>query len=160
MRGGPFPLMNTKKTTNRIALLLLLSLPALAADQASDVVTYRQIVMKAMAAHMKGVSMIATHEIASRAQLAAHAEALHAMSVGLTAYFPKTTAPDRIYSESKPAIWQRWGEFEAAAKTFERASAQLVAASKGKDDHALAAAVDTTNRACGACHKQFREEHD
>jgi cytochrome c556 len=148
------------KLTKRTALLLLLSLPALAADQAADVVKYRQTVMKAMGAHMKAVSMIATHEITGRPQLTAHAEALHSMSVGLTAFFPKTTAPDKIYSESKPAIWQRWREFEAAAKTFERDSAQLVAASKGKDDHALAAAVDTTNRACGGCHKQFREEHD
>jgi cytochrome c556 len=154
MRGGPFPFMK------RIALLLSLTIPALAADQASDLVKYRLSVMKAMAAHMKAVSMIATKQIANRSQLRGHAEAVHAMSTGLTAFFPKSTAPDKIYSESRPAIWQRWKEFEAAAKTLERDSANLVAASKGKDDHALAAAVDTTNKACAACHKDFREEHD
>jgi len=44
----------------RIALFLTLTLPALAADQAIDIVKYRQMVMKAMSAHMKAVSMIAT----------------------------------------------------------------------------------------------------
>ena len=144
----------------RIALLLVFTLPALGADQAVDLVKYRQTVMKAMSAHMKAVSMIATKQIGNRSQLAGHAAAVHSMAVGLTTFFPKSTGPDKIYSESRPAIWQRWTEFEAAAKTLERDSANLVAAAKGKDDRALAAAVDTTNKACGGCHKQFREEHD
>ena len=157
MRGGPFPLMTRLK---RIALLLSLTIPALGADQAADIVKYRQTVMKAMGAHMKAVSMIATKQIGNRSQLAGHAAAVRSLAAGLTAFFPKSTSPDKIYSESRPAIWQHWSDFEAAAKTLERDSANLVAAAKGKDEHALAAAVDTTNKACGGCHKQFREEHD
>jgi cytochrome c556 len=162
MHGGPFHVMK------RIALLLLfLSLPAFAAaerrpstDQAADVVKYRQSVMKAMGSHMKALSLIAAKQVSARSQLAGHAEAVHAMSVGLTDFFPPTTAPDKVHSEAKAAIWQRWREFEAAAKSLERESAQLAAAAKGKDEKKLAAALDATNQACGSCHKAFREEHD
>jgi cytochrome c556 len=159
MHGGPFHVMK------RIALLLLLSLPALAAsekapsvDQPSDMVKYRQTVMKAMGAHMKALSMISAKQVSGRAQASGHAEAVRAMSVGLVSLFPKTTARDKVHSEARPAVWVRWSEFEAAAKTLERESAQLATAANGKDDRKLAAALDATNKACGACHKQFREE--
>ncbi|MCU1347821.1 MAG: cytochrome [Acidobacteria bacterium] len=154
MHGGPFHVMR------RIAFLLLLSLPAGAADKPADVVKYRQSVMKAMGAHLTALSLVAKKQVSGRSQLASHAEAVRAMSAGLAAFFPKGTGPDTVKSEAKPAIWERWSEFEAAAKTLERDSALLAAAANEKDGTLLAARLDATGKACAGCHKQFRQEHD
>lgn len=144
----------------RIALVVLFSLPALAADKPADVVKYRQSVMKAMASHMTAISLVAKRQISDRSQLAAHAEALHAMSAGLTGFFPKDSGPEKVKSEASPAIWQHWSEFETAAKVLERESARLAATAKGSDEKLLAARLVAAGKACAACHDQFRQEHD
>jgi len=62
---------------------------------------------------------------------------------------PKTAA--------KPEIWQKWPEFEAAAKNLTTQSEKLRDTAKTGDSAATQAVVQTFGRqACGTCHTPFR----
>jgi cytochrome c556 len=58
---------------------------------------------------------------------------------------------------AKPEIWQKWPEFEAAAKTLEMESVKLRDTAKTADKAATEALVkDFGRKACGTCHQPFR----
>jgi cytochrome c556 len=58
---------------------------------------------------------------------------------------------------AKPEIWQKWPEFEAAAKNLTTQSEQLRDTAKTGDSAATQAVVQTFGRqACGTCHTPFR----
>jgi len=132
-------------------ILLVLATLSIAADAPDAVVKYRQTVMKSLGAHMNAMSMIVVKkQIASRAQLAAHAEAVHLVSAGIVELFP---VPDKTKSSAKPEIWTRFAEFKAAAAKLERESARL---SQLKDPKAFDAQFQVVANACEECHDKFR----
>ncbi len=58
---------------------------------------------------------------------------------------------------AKPEIWQKWPEFEAAAKNFETKAVALRDTAKANNAEATQAMVKDFGRtACGACHTPFR----
>jgi cytochrome c556 len=58
---------------------------------------------------------------------------------------------------AKPEIWQKWPEFEAAAKNLKTQSEKLRDTAKTGDQAATQAVVQTFGRnACGTCHTPFR----
>jgi len=58
---------------------------------------------------------------------------------------------------AKPEIWQKWPEFEAAAKNLENRAAALRDQAVAKDGAAVTTNVATFGReACGTCHTPFR----
>jgi cytochrome c556 len=58
---------------------------------------------------------------------------------------------------AKPEIWQKWPEFEAAAKNLRMQSEKLRDTAKTGDATATQAVVQTFGRqACGTCHTPFR----
>ena len=58
---------------------------------------------------------------------------------------------------AKPEIWQKWPEFEAAAKNLRTQSEKLRDTAKTGDAAATQAVVQTFGRnACGTCHTPFR----
>jgi cytochrome c556 len=58
---------------------------------------------------------------------------------------------------AKPEIWQKWPEFEAAAKNLENRSATLRDQAMAKDGAAVTTTVASFGRdACGTCHTPFR----
>src|SRR5882757_5829310 len=96
----------------RFLIVLLMAGPALAADQASDVVKYRQSVMKAMSAHMTAMSLVVKKQVSDRSQLTAHAAAVRDLSAGMAAFFPPDTNPAKVRTSAKSEIWQHFPEFE------------------------------------------------
>ena len=150
MRGGPFFAMK------RIVIVLLLSVPALAADNPADVVKYRQSVMKAMGADMTAMSLVAKKQISDRSQLAAHAAAVRDLSAGLPAFFPRGTGSDRTKTAAKNEVWQRAAEFQAASAKLQRESAALTDAARRGDANAFDAQFENVANACAACHRTFR----
>jgi cytochrome c556 len=149
MRGGPFFM-------KRILMILAIAVPALAADQPSDIVKYRQSVMKAMAAHMTSMSLIVKKQISDRSQLAAHAAALRDLSGGLPKFFPRGTGNDKTKTAAKNEVWQRFGEFEEASLKLQRESNLLAEAAKRGDGKAFDAQFENVANACGGCHRTFR----
>ena len=69
--------------------------------------------------------------------------------------FPEGTLTDK--SKAKPDVWQKWPEFEAAAKKMETEAVKLRDASKAKNAQLTQDIVkDFGRNACGACHTPFR----
>jgi cytochrome c556 len=140
----------------RFLFVIVIAFPALAADQAADVVKYRQSVMKAMAAHMTAMSLVVKKQVSDRSQLAAHAAALRDLSGGLTKFFPRGTGSDKTKTAAKNEIWQRFPEFESGFAKLQRESAALADAAKRSDAKAFDAQFENAANACAACHRTFR----
>ncbi|MEA2327994.1 MAG: hypothetical protein QOE68_2953 [Thermoanaerobaculia bacterium] len=140
----------------RFLFVLLIAIPALAADQASDLVKYRQSVMKAMAAHMTSMSLVVKKQISDRSQLAAHAAALRDLSDGLPRFFPRGTGSDKARTAAKNDVWQRFPEFEAAFVKLQHESSALAESAKRGDGKAFDAQFENVANACASCHRTFR----
>jgi cytochrome c556 len=73
----------------------------------------------------------------------------------IPALFPRGSGTDASYA--KPEIWERWSEFEAAARNMEAKALQLKDAAAKRDTAAVQAIVPSFGReACGTCHTPFR----
>lgn len=60
-------------------------------------------------------------------------------------------------SKAKPEVWQKWAEFEQAAKAMQMESEKLRDAARAKNKAQVEAIVkDFGRNACGACHTPFR----
>lgn len=87
--------------------------------------------------------------------VAVNAEALSLHAQRIPSLFPEGSLTDK--SKAKPDIWQKWPEFEAAAKNLENRAGKLRDQAVAKDAAAVTATVGTFGReACGACHTPFR----
>jgi len=70
--------------------------------------------------------------------------------------FPKGSLTDQ--SKAKPDIWEKWDDFEKAAKNLEAWAEKLRDTAKTKDVAATEAVVkDFGRNACGTCHTPFRQ---
>ena len=138
------------------SIILALALLSLAADSPQAIVKYRQSSMKSMGAHMSAMSLVVKHEISSRADLAAHAEAIHALSHDLVEWFPAGSGPDKIQSDAKQAIWQQMPKFKREAQKLELESAKLAQLAKKNDAKAFEAQFKVVADTCDNCHNTFR----
>jgi cytochrome c556 len=139
-----------KLTIAAFALLLL------AADDPGAIVKYRQASMKALGQHMTACSLVVKHEIASRADLAAHAAAIAETSKNLPQWFPAGTGSDRVRTDAKPDIWRRRKDFEASAARLQREAAKLAAIARTSDAKAFDAQFKVVGESCNQCHDAFR----
>jgi len=140
----------------RILFVLMIAFPALAIDQPSDIVKYRQSVMKAMAAHMTSMSLVVKKQVSDRSHLAAHAAAVRDLSGGLPKFFPRGTGSDKTKTAAKNEVWQRFAEFEAASLKLQRESEVLAEAAKRGDGKAFDAQFENVANTCAGCHRTFR----
>jgi len=134
----------------------LIALLFLAADSPEAIVKYRQASMKSMGSHMSAMSLVVKHQISSRADLAAHAEAIHGVSRSLAGLFPVGSGPDKVKSGAKPAIWQEMAEFHHDAEELEQQSAKLAALAKKGDAKAFDEQFKVVGETCNDCHNSFR----
>ena len=87
--------------------------------------------------------------------VAVNAEALSLHAQRITSLFPEGSLTEK--SKAKPDIWQKWPEFQAAAKNLENRAGTLRDQAVAKDAAAVTTTVGTFGRdACGACHTPFR----
>jgi cytochrome c556 len=88
--------------------------------------------------------------------VAVNAETMALNAEHIPTLFPKGSLTDK--SKAKPEIWDKFSEFEAAAKNFETKSAELRDAARAKDQAKVEALVkDFGRQACGTCHTPFRQ---
>jgi cytochrome c556 len=88
--------------------------------------------------------------------VAVNAETIAVSAPHIPPLFPAGSMTDQ--SKAKPEIWQKWPEFEAAAKNLETLSEKLRDAARAKDAAGVeAAAKEFGPKACGACHTPFRQ---
>jgi cytochrome c556 len=118
-----------------------------------DVVAERQRLMKLHGALWKDVQDKAKAGNIEGVAVSAEAMALSAQRI--PGVFPQGSLTEK--SKAKPEVWQKFPEFEAAAKNFETESVKLRDAANTKNAVATQAVIkDFGRNACGTCHTPFR----
>ena len=56
-----------------------------------------------------------------------------------------------------PAVYEQPDKFKQAADRFQSEASKLASMGKGADEAAVKAQIGTVNKACAACHDDFRE---
>jgi cytochrome c556 len=142
-----------------LSSLIVLALVSIAAAQAAapmggDPVANRQRLMKLVGANWADIQ--AKVKAGNTDAVAVNAETIAVMATHIPSFFPAGSATD--VSNAKPEIWEKWADFQAAAKTLESMAENLRDASRAKDGAAVEAAVKEFGaKACGACHTPFRK---
>lgn len=120
---------------------------------ADDTVAARQRLMKNVGGNWTDIQNKAKANNIEAIAVNAEALSLHAQRI--VAYFPEGSLTDK--SKAKPEIWQKWGDFQAAAMNLETRAARLRDTALTKNADATQAIVkDFGREACGACHTPFR----
>jgi cytochrome c556 len=136
------------------ALTLAGSAVAQMAKSPDEIVAERQRFMKLNGASWKDVQDKLKAGLPVE-MIAVNAETMAQNGLRITSYFPPGSMTDK--SKAKPEIWQKWSDFEAAAKTMTAESEKLREAAMAKNADAVQAiAKDFGRNACGTCHQPFR----
>jgi cytochrome c556 len=118
-----------------------------------EAVAERQKLMKANGEAWKGAQ--AKMKAGDLAGVAADADRMANNAKKVPALFPPGSLEGK--TAAKPEIWQKWGEFEGAAKNFEMEAGKLRDTAKTGNKAATEAVVkDFGKKACGTCHTPFR----
>ena len=118
-----------------------------------DPVADRQRLMKLNGASWKDIQD--KHKAGNIEAIVVNAETMAINAQHIPSLFPKDSLSDK--SAAKPEIWQKWSEFESAAKNLETWAVKLRDAAKNKNgDEVQAIAKDFGRNACGTCHTPFR----
>jgi cytochrome c556 len=119
-----------------------------------DVVADRQRVMKLQGASWADIQ--AKAKAGNIEAIAVNAETLALTAQQIPTLFPEGSLTEK--SKAKPEVWQKWAEFEAAAKNLETQAAKLRDAARAKNEQLTQDLVkDFGRQACGTCHTPFRQ---
>jgi cytochrome c556 len=153
--------MELRRVRTRVILgsLVVLAVVGCATGQTTtmtgsgDPVADRQRLMKNNGANWAEIQ--AKVKAGNAEAVAVNAEALSLHAQRIPGLFPEGSLTDK--SKAKPDIWQKWPEFQAAAKNLENRAGTLRDQAVAKDAAAVTATVATFGRdACGTCHTPFR----
>ena len=118
-----------------------------------ETVAERQRLMKLHAALWKDLQD--KHKAGQIDAMPVSAEALALNAKRIPSLFPEGTMTEK--SKAKPEIWQKWPEFESAARMLESESVTLRDSATAKNASAVDEQMKTFGRnACGTCHTPFR----
>ncbi|MHA1151740.1 MAG: c-type cytochrome [Alphaproteobacteria bacterium] len=141
------------------AVLLGLASQAQAVNEPENVIKYRQSVMKAINGHTGAIVGVVKGEVNYVDHVTAHAQGINAMSKLLPGLFPSGTSQmESAKTRALPAIWDDFSKFEAAAKTLEVESAKMIVVAASGDLGAIGDQLQNIGKACGGCHKPFRQK--
>jgi cytochrome c556 len=119
-----------------------------------DVVADRQRLMKLNGASWADVQ--AKAKAGNIEGIAVNAETMALNAEHIPALFPQGSLTEK--SKAKPEIWQKWAEFEQAAKKMQAESEKLRDAARAKNAQLTQDIVkDFGKNACGTCHTPFRQ---
>ena len=119
-----------------------------------DVVADRQRLMKLNGASWKDAQD--KFKAGNVEAIVVNAETMAINAEHIPLLFPKGSLTDK--SNAKPDIWEKWDDFEKAAKNLEAWAEKLRDTAKTKDVAATEAVVkDFGRNACGTCHTPFRQ---
>jgi cytochrome c556 len=120
---------------------------------AAEIVAERQRLMKLNGASWADAQ--AKFKAGNIEGIAVNAETMAMNAREIPKLFPEGSMTPE--SKAKPEIWQKWSEFDADVKNFQKLSEQLRDASKSKNAAATEAIMkDFGREACGTCHTPFR----
>jgi cytochrome c556 len=142
-----------KRVLGAFGAALLVGSAALSHEGATGIVKQRMDEME----HIGRVVKRINERLKSKrglADIARDAEEVRASASRIPSLFP----PGRRdgHSEAKPAVWERWPEFEAASRALVDESEKLAAAARSGQEAAITEQFRATTRACSGCHDVFR----
>ena len=120
----------------------------------ADVIEKRQQAMKGNSADAKAIK--AAVESKDYATIETKAKDIMGTAEKIPGLFPKGSTTGK--TKALPEIWEKPDDFAKAAKNLSKATGELAAAAKAKDDAAVGEKVKAVSGACGGCHKAFRAE--
>lgn len=133
-----------------------------AAQMGESAIKERKAVMKSNSKNNKVVTAYAKKGKGSAEDVAKAAKVLVANANKLAGLFPKgTSLKDAMgKTRAKPDIWMQMPKFEAALDNFKSASQKLASAAESGNKNAIVAAAGDVRKACGGCHKPFRQKKE
>ena len=118
-----------------------------------QVVTERQRLMKLQGANME--ILRAKIRVGNFDAIPVNVETLVVTSQQIPQLFPEGSLSDK--SRAKPAIWEKWSEFEGYASSLQTQAMKVADLARTKDKAGTLAAVAEMGRStCVACHDAFR----
>lgn len=140
-----------------VGLGMVLSLPAFA-DNPAAVIVYRQKVMSGQAAHMGAIAIIVKKKLSLGSHVAGHARSIAFTAGLLKDIFPEGTGKGK--TNALPKIWSDRDGFLKAAKKLQMEAEKLADVAASGDMGAIANQRKNVGKACGGCHKKFRQPKD
>ena len=119
-----------------------------------EVIEKRQKAMKGNSADVKAIK--GAVESKDYATIETKAKDIMGTADKIPSLFPKGS--DKGKTKATAAIWEKSDEFAKQAKNLSKASGELAAAAKSKDDAAVAAKFKAVGEVCSSCHKEFRAD--
>jgi cytochrome c556 len=119
-----------------------------------DVIEKRQKAMKGNSADVKAIK--GAVESKDYATIETKAKDIMGTADKIPSLFPKGSTAGK--TKATPAIWEKSDEFAKTAKNLSKASGELAAAAKSKDDAAIAVKFKEVGETCNSCHKAFRAD--
>src|SRR5262249_5096452 len=157
-QGGQMKLSHVKASVV-LGSLVALALASSATGQSttklwtSDVVADRQRLMKLNGASWADAQ--AKLKAGNAEAVATNAETMALIATQILPLFPEGSLTDK--SKAKPEIWQKWPEFESAAKNYGMQAEKRRDAARTRDRAAPGGvAREFARRACGPCHPPSR----
>jgi cytochrome c556 len=154
-RNGCPASFSVKHALGAFGAVLLIGSAALSHEGATGVVKQRMDEME----HVGRVVKRINERLKSKrglADIARDAEEIGAAAMRIPSLFPPGTRDG--HSEAKPAVWERWPEFEAASRTLVQEAEKLAGAARSGQEPAIAAQFRSMTRTCSGCHDDFREK--
>jgi cytochrome c556 len=138
-----------------LVLAVAVATVSTASAEPSDVVKYRQAVMKANGGHMAAAGALLQGKVAHKDQLVVHARALEGVNKNIAALFPKGSDKE---TDAREEVWTKWAAFEKQANDARDKSAAFAKAVASNDMQAAAARYKELGATCKACHQDFRSD--
>ncbi len=129
-----------------------------AAEEAANLIAYRQSVFRAMEDHMAAIDSIVEGKVELWHHVGDHAAAISGMSRGMLELFPHWSGPSKGPTMALPAIWKRWQDYEKAAIQFNQEAAALVTSVGMIDRRLVKQQFDRVNASCNGCHDAFLKQ--
>ncbi len=135
----------------------LIALPAMAQEEGA--IKYRQAVMKAIGGHFGAMAGILKGQVKFPGDLKVHARAVADLAKVAAHIFPEGS--DFGKTRAKEEIWSKPEEFKKVLMAFQDESAKLAKVAGGGDVKAFGEQFKALGKkACGTCHKTFREKEE
>ena len=109
-------------------LLLIIVYGTVSFADSHGIIKYRQNVMKSVSGHMGAIVDILKNGLPLEDHIVDHARSMLQISRMTLSMFPEGSGKGQ--TKSKQVIWEKWSEFESAARDFERESSKLLDVAK------------------------------
>ena len=149
--------MKTKLVLGSVALVLgtAYGVAALAQAKPDVLVKQRQAAMTLQGKYFGPLAGMASGKAPYNAEVVArNATYLDTLNKMPWDGFADNTKDEK--SRALPAVFTNTAKFKEVADRMQSAVAQLVKVSKGGDEATVKTAINDVNKACGACHDDFR----